>query len=129
MVDKSLDDLHPTLKALVPVFLEKWAQEYPERKHIVITETFRPPAREDELHAEGITKATGATCDHCDMLDGKPASRAFDFVIYDEDGQPITDGMDDWYADAGEIAKEIGLVWGGDFTHPDPDHIQLKDNA
>ena len=127
-VDKNLDDLHPTLKALVPVILEKWAQEYPERHPIEISETWRSPVREDELHVQGITKATGETCDHCFMLDGKPASKAFDFRLYDEDGAYISDGTDDWYADAGAIATELGLLWGGDFeTVPDYDHIQLKE--
>lgn len=94
-----------------------------------ITETWRDPKREDELHAQGVTKSTGATCKHCFMLNGKPASKAFDFVLFDEDGNRITDGTDDWYADAGAIATELGMLWGGDFVHaePDYDHIEMKD--
>lgn len=124
MIYKSLDLLHPTLRALAQTMLNEWADTHPDRHPIVITETWRDPARENDLRMKGITRATGKSCEHCFMLDGKPASRAFDFLLY-EDGKPITDGSDEWYEDAGAIAKKLGLVWGGDFTHPDYDHVEL----
>lgn len=124
MIDANLDDLHPDLKPLA----EKWLAEYTALgRKAEISETWRSPTREDELHAAGITPATGATCDHCFTLNGKPASKAFDFRLYDEDGAYIEDGSDDWYADAGDIAKALGMQWGGDFkTAPDFDHIQIS---
>lgn len=127
MTDKNLDHLHPLFKPKALAFLATWKTTYPERPSIEITETWRSPEREDELHAQGITKATGATCKHCFTIDGKPASKAFDFLIRGEDGQPITDGLDDWYADAGDIIVGLGEIWGGDFTHPDYDHAEMKD--
>jgi len=129
MIDKNLDHLHPLFKPKALAFLATWKTTYPQRPSIEITETWRDPAREDELHAQGITKATGATCKHCFMIDGKPASKAFDFLIRDEDGNPIADGTDDWYSDAGDIAVEVGMIWGGDFVHspPDYDHCELKE--
>lgn len=122
MIDNSLEHLHPELKPLA----QQWLDQYTALgRKVEIAETWRSPQREDELHAEGITPATGITCDHCFMIGNIPASKAFDFRLYDEDGNYITDGMDEWYAEAGNIAKKLGLVWGGDFTHPDYDHIQL----
>lgn len=128
MTDRDLNDLHPTLKALALAFLATWKTDHPERREIQITETWRDPKREDELHAQGLTKSTGLTCKHCFMMDGKRASKAFDFVIFDEDGQRITDGTDDWYTDAGKIITDLGLLWGGDFVHapPDYDHAEMK---
>lgn len=125
MIDKSLDDLHPKFKPLALRFLELYRLT---GRRIEVTETWRDPAREDELHAKGITPATGKTCKHCFMVGADPASKALDFALYDEDNQYIKDGADVWYDDAGAIAKSLGLKWGGDFSHPDPDHIEIPDN-
>lgn len=125
MIDKSLISLHPKFQPLAQRLLELYRAT---GRKIEVTETWRDPAREDDLHAKGITKATGKTCKHCFMVGDIPASKAFDFALYDEDGAYITDGTDVWYDDAGAIAKSLGLVWGGDFSHPDPDHIEIPDN-
>lgn len=125
MIDKSLSDLHPKFQPLAQRFLELYRAT---GRRIEVTETWRDPKREDRLHAQGITKATGLTCKHCFVLDGIPASKAFDFLLYDTDGTVIQDGEDGWYADAGDIAKSLGLTWGGDFSHPDYDHIEISDN-
>jgi peptidoglycan L-alanyl-D-glutamate endopeptidase CwlK len=124
MTDTLISHLAPELQGPCNAFLARYKDL---GRKIEITETWRDPAREDALHAQGITKATGLTCKHCIMVDGKPAARAFDFALYDENGAYIADGTDDWYADAGQIAKDLGLKWGGDFTHPDFDHAELPD--
>lgn len=127
MIDKQLTDLHPKFQPLAQRFLELYRAT---GRRIEIGETWRDPKREDELHAKGITPATGLTCKHCFMLDGKPASKAMDFALYDEDNNYITDGSDGWYADAGDIATSLGLTWGGNFQHAakDPDHIEIPDS-
>lgn len=122
MVDTSLDDLDPELHALVPAWLAKCERAGLDVK---ITETFRDPAREDQLHAEHITPATSKTCDHCHMLDGKPASRAFDFACF-KNHVYIKDGKHPDYTLAGQIAEDLGLKWGGNFSKPDADHIELS---
>lgn len=124
MTDHNLDDLDPVLKPLTLQWLAK-CQLY--GLDVKITETWRDPAREDALHAQGITRATSATCDHCDMVDGKPASRAFDFACF-RNHIYIQNGEDVAYALAGKLAKDLGLTWGGNFVHapPDWDHIQLS---
>lgn len=123
-IDKSLDDLHPIFKPLAQRCLELYRAT---KRKIEITETWRDPAREDQLHAQGITVATGKTCKHCFMVGDMPASKAFDFALYDEDGNYIKDGTDGWYADFGDIAMSLGLIWGGNFTHPDYDHIEIPE--
>lgn len=123
MTDSLISDLDPRLQGPCQQFLAEYRAL---SRKIEITETWRDPKREDALHAQGITKATGLTCKHCIMANGKPASQAFDFALYDEDGAYIADGTDGWYADAGDIAKELGLKWGGDFTNPDYDHVEMQ---
>lgn len=91
-----------------------------------VTETFRSPEREDQLHAQGITPATSANCKHCcTNEDGTASSKAFDFALFDNTGAYIKDGSDHRYYQAGQIGKQIGLIWGGDFHHPDPDHMEI----
>ncbi len=123
MTDKSLTDLDPRLQPLCQQVLDDYTAL---GRKIVVTETWRDPKREDMLHARGITAATGATCKHCTTIDGKPASQAFDFALFNENGDYIADGTHPWYADAGQIAQNHGLKWGGDFTHPDWDHIEME---
>lgn len=125
MIDKAISDLHPKFRPLAQRLLELYRAT---GRRIEVTETWRDPKREDELHAKGITKATGLTCKHCFMLDGIPASLAFDFALYDDDNQYITDGTDCWYADVADIARSLGLKPGADFTHPDYDHIEIPDS-
>lgn len=122
MTDRNLDDLHPEIKSLCEQFLSDCKQS---SLLAIITETWRDPQREDQLHAKGITKATSLTCRHCFEIDGNPASKAFDFAILDENNRMVQDGKDDRYSFAGQIAKNLGLTWGGDFTHPDYDHCEI----
>lgn len=117
--------LHPDLLPLAKEFEMQWANLKPNNK-MAITTTWRSPITEDALHAKGITTATGQTCEHCFMIDGKPASKAFDFALYDIDGNYTTDGTDPLYLQAGELGEGIGLEWGGRWHHPDWDHLQLK---
>lgn len=122
MPDKDLNDLHPELKPLAEQF-ESECQA--AGINVKITETWRDPARENALHAEGITAATGSTCKHCFTIDGTPAGKAFDFIIFDDEGALVTDGTNDLYTKAANIGKALGLHWGGDFSHPDYDHFEI----
>lgn len=122
MVDKSLDDLHPDLKSKAIAFFQKCKDS---DLNAFPTETFRDPEREDMLHAQGITAATSITCKHCFEIDGKAASKAFDFLIKNLDGTIIANGSDSAYHIAGQIGEALGLHWGGRFRHPDYDHFEI----
>lgn len=126
-IDKQLTDLHPKFQPLAQRFLDAYRAT---GRRIEIGETWRDPKREDQLHDEHITACTGENCKHCFMIDGKPASKAMDFQLFDENNDYITDGTDGWYADAGDIATSLGLTWGGNFVHAakDWDHIEAPDD-
>lgn len=123
MIHHNFSDLAAELQPLCQQFIANYTAL---GRKVTVTETWRDPAREDMLHAQGITKATGLTCKHCLVVDGKPASKAFDFALFLDNGDYIADGKHPWYAEAGKIAKNLGLKWGGDFSHPDFDHIELS---
>lgn len=88
---------------------------------------WRDPAYQEQLHSSGVSPLTGAQSLHCCVEAGQPASKAFDFGVFEDTGVYVTDGNDPRYAIAGKIAEDLRLVWGGTFVHPAPDfdHIQL----
>lgn len=122
MTDRNLDDLHPSIEPLAKQFLAECATD---GLKVIITETWRDPVREDQLHAQGITAATGKTCKHCFTINGAPAGKAFDFALLDENNRMIQDGTDERYSQAGLIATKLGMIYGGNFTHPDWDHCEI----
>ncbi len=122
MLDRKFEDMHPDIQPMCKQFQRDCTAS---GLKVLITETWRDPKREDQLHAQGVTKATGLTCKHCFTIAGSPASKAFDFILLDENNRIISDGTDERYSLAGEIAKKIGLTWGGTFSRPDYDHVEI----
>lgn len=98
------------------------------------TTTWRSAAAEDSLSSD-LTSVTSSTSKHCWMINGKPASKAFDLGFFNEDGSYVTNGGDERYTIAGSLwlryAAEkanipLTLVWGGEWKKPhDPDHFQI----
>lgn len=127
MLDSNLNDLHPLLRPLAEIWLQTYTATGRKAR---ITQTWRTGAEQAALHAANPTEAlpSGESLHEFTLSDGSPASKAFDFALFSTKGSYITDGRHPWYADAGLIGKKLGLVWGGDFHHPDPDHFQLKEN-
>lgn len=126
MADTDINDLHPDLKPLAEEFLRQYTAL---GRKVKIIQTWRSSEYQAELHAKNPTGAAPpGKSKHEFMIDGKPASKAFDFALYDEDGDYIEDGTDNWYAEAGDIATNLGLLWGGNFVHAkkDWDHCELK---
>lgn len=127
MIDSNLDDLDSTLKTLALKCVSEYSRLYPERKAAVISITWRSSADQQTAYDNGLSKCKAGQGKHeCLNDEGKPAAKAFDFKVFDEDGDYIADGADDWYADFGSIAEDLGLVWGGSWKHPDYDHCELK---
>jgi peptidoglycan L-alanyl-D-glutamate endopeptidase CwlK len=136
MPDRSLDDLDPELKLLCQQWLDKCqAQQINAR----VIETYRSVAEQNADYAVGrdedgnvigktITKAKGGQSKHnATLADGTPASKAFDFVIINDDGSCNWNPATPQWKAAVAIAKDLGLVWGGDFpAHQyDADHLEL----
>ena len=124
MTDRDLTDLDPTLQTIAEEWLENCASIFLNVKIIV---TWRDPADQDRCKAEGLSNAAAGKSPHnvCDAQ-GNPSSCAFDFGIFTSSGAYVTDGTDPRYAQAGAIGKKLGLVWGGDWQHPDFDHLELS---
>lgn len=130
-MSKNIGDLHPKL---APLCLEWMHNCVYAGLDVRIAFTYRSPEEQNALYTQGrtkpgkiVTNLKGGASKHCFEIDGKPASKAFDFEIFDR-GTYITDGEDPRYKQAGDIAIKLGMVWGGNFVHPRPDydHVEMK---
>lgn len=124
MTDSNIMDLCPQLQILYREWLDQCHAAGLATKAIV---TWRSAVDQNAAKAKSLSNAMAGESPHnCVNSDGLPASKAFDFAIFDADASYVTDGTDDRYRQAGEIGKKLGLAWGGDFqTFPDYDHLQL----
>ena len=115
-----LTQLDPGLLPIAQEFLKT----FPNAK---ITVTYRDGATQDQCKAEGLSNASaGQSAHNCTDAQGNPCSRAFDFACFDN-GQYITDGINDAYTICGEWLEQQGLTWGGRWHHPDFDHAEIPE--
>jgi peptidoglycan L-alanyl-D-glutamate endopeptidase CwlK len=90
---------------------------------IHVTSGFRSYAEQDALYEQGrttpgkiVTNARGGQSSH-------NWGASFDITVF-ENGKPKWEGSE--YATVGQIGKNLGLAWGGDWTSPDEPHFTLK---
>ena len=131
MASRSLEHLHPALRQMVEEFLRECEAQGLD---VLITCTWRSGIEQDQLYAQGrtkpgriVTRARAGQSKHNNMLDGEPASLAFDVVPLRHgkpvwgtagdgiDNDPTDDHKDDlelWQR-IGEIGMRLGLNWYG----------------
>lgn len=123
MTDSDITHLCPKLLVLYREWLIRC---HAANLAVKLTISYRSAEEQNIAKAHGKSNASAGESPHnCVDSDGKPSSRAFDFACFDENAHYITDGTDPRYRQAGEIGKELGLAWGGDWNHPDWDHLEL----
>jgi peptidoglycan L-alanyl-D-glutamate endopeptidase CwlK len=128
--DRNIDHLHPLLEPICQEFMRQC--DY-EGIKAFITFTWRPADEQDSLYAQGrtkpgkiVTNATSKNSKHCFTLNGKPAAKAFDIAIKDDDGAIIKDGSHPLYTRAGRIGEDLDLIWGGTFRKlGDSGHFEI----
>lgn len=108
---RSLDDLHPRVKALAEAFVKRCAEAGYD---ILIYSTYRDIEAQNAIYAQGrttkgsiVTNAKGGQSYHNYRV-------AFDWVA-------VRGGKARWndtfaYATCGKIAEEVGLEWAGRWT-------------
>lgn len=133
MADSKFLDLCLELQPLAQQFLDATNALFKCR----ITITWRSAEEQNTAKACHLSNAAaGQSLHNCVDEHGEPASRAFDFAIFEKDGTYVKNGTDIRYRQAGDIARGLGLKWGGDFKHGidsngspydhrDWDHIEL----
>jgi peptidoglycan L-alanyl-D-glutamate endopeptidase CwlK len=125
-------DVHHLDSRLLPLYQQWLALCIEAGLAVRATITWRSGDDQNAAKANGLSKAgAGASPHNCCTPDGLPASRAFDFGVFNADASLERSGTDPRYRQAGQIGKSLGLEWGGDWTleedgcRPDWDHLQL----
>ena len=114
---RDLDELKPVAKLACITFLEECKKAGID---IFITETYRSQARQNYLYEQGRTR------------EGKKVtwtrnSRHTSRLAWD-----IAHNAKEPYKDvsvfkkAGQVAKKLGITWGGDWKTPDMPHFEVK---
>lgn len=130
MTDHDLNDLDPRLKPIAEKCLADWVLAYPDRHPVKITVTWRSNADQQAAYNAHLSNCKAGEGMHNCTIDGKPASKAFDYACFDDAGHYITNGSNSYYADFGDIAVANGLIWGGDWHGwKDFDHCELPDDV
>lgn len=88
----------------------------------IVTCTRRTQAEQDALYAQGRTKPGPIVTwtRNSRHISGK----AFDICIM-ENGKCSWDTDNPKWEIAGQMGKSIGLIWGGDWKHPDYPHFEV----
>ena len=123
--DKKLQSMSPELRPKVVKVLEKLADKGFQPK---IFFGWRSVAVQLELYEKKRSKVK-FSFHNAQTKDGIPNSYAADII--DKRWAWGVEAQTNGFWDAlGKIAKEEGLVWGGDWTDPwDPAHVQSKPNS
>lgn len=123
------DGLHPEVKEKTEELVEK-AEE--EDISIRITSGFRSHEEQDALFAQGrtvpgqiVTNARGGESYHNYGLAVDFAIEDGDDLVWDVEYDGNDSGTSDW-EEVGEIAKDLGFEWGGDWDDfVDYPHLQM----
>lgn len=91
--------------------------------HIEATSGYRSYDEQDELYAQGRTKPGTIVTNARGGYSSHNFGTAFDVTVF-EGLAPKWDGPE--YATVGQLGKEIGLSWGGDWNNPDESHFALR---
>lgn len=131
MASRKLSDLHPDVRPLAEKFLDAADDEGIE---VLVTCTYRSGIEQAELYAQGrtakgkiVTNAKPGQSLHNVMLNGNPASRAFD-VVPMVNGKPMWEADHPYWQKLGAIGRSLGLEWAGDWKRfREYPHFQLKE--
>lgn len=130
MPSRKIEDLHPDLQVITREFLRRCEAAGLD---ILITCTWRSPAEQDALYAQGrskpgprVTNARAGQSAHNCTHHGKPAARAFDIVPL-QHGKAVWDAKHAAWKVAGEIGVALGLKWYGSpgSKFPELPHFEL----
>lgn len=116
---RNLEDLIPRVKKKAEAFLAKCKESGID---VLIYSTYRDNESQASIYAQGRTKPGK-------IVTNSPAGRSFHNHRVAFDFVPMKDGKEQWsdthlYAKCGDIAKSVGLEWGGNWHFKDMPHCQ-----
>lgn len=133
MASRKITDLHPNLQPLCQKFLDLC---HAENIDAFITCTYRSDTEQNADYAKGrtapgkiVTNARAGQSKHNFTIDGKPASKAFDFAILEIGGVNWNPQSKPWKR-AIEIGESLGLTSGSRWKSlKDYPHFELTEKG
>jgi len=121
---RDLDRLHLTLQIKARALLKICAEE---GLPVIITQTYRTKDEQNAIYAQGRT-TPGKIVSWAQWPNSMHNfSLAFDFCR-NVKGKEFDDS-DGFFKKVGQIGKDIGLVWGGDWLPPKQDKPHFEDRT
>ena len=122
-MSRDISLLHPMLRTLIPILMEKWKAAGLD---VLITDGFRSKAEQDTLYAKGRTAPGQIVTNTPYPYSTHNWGVAFDFCR-NKKGAEYYYG-DGFFNKAAAIAKPYGLSWGGDWKNfIDRPHLELTE--
>jgi hypothetical protein len=90
--------------------------------NVLITETYRSQERQDYLYAQGRTRKGNKVT--WTRYSRHTSRRAWD-ICKNLKGHEYSDT--EFFYKCGEIARDLGITWGGDWTSPDMPHFEVSE--
>lgn len=87
---------------------------------VLITETYRSQERQNELYAQGRTTKGGIVTW---TKNSRHTSRLAWDICQNVKGKEYSDNV--FFEKCGQIAKELGIIWGGSWKTPDKPHFEV----
>ena len=114
-----IEDLDPIFQPIARAILaeaQRRIEAVSPGSRILPAVTWRTPADQEAAVASGASIL---------KIGFHNFGRALDVKVLDERGAYVIDGEDPRYTIFGQVAKERGCVWGGDWHRADWDHCEL----
>lgn len=91
--------------------------------NVLITETYRSQERQNYLYAQGRTRNGNIVT--WTKHSRHTSRRAWD-ICQNVKGQEYSNTA--FFKKCGEVAKSLGITWGGDWSTPDMPHFEIPEN-
>ena len=117
---RDISELTPVAKKACELFLQECKKQ---GLNVLITETYRSQARQNYLYEQGRTRKGNIVT--WTKKSRHTSRRAWD-ICKNVKGQEYSDTS--FFKKCGKIAKEFGIVWGGDWSTPDTPHFEINEN-
>lgn len=114
---RDIDELHPVAQKACRLFLQECKKE---GLPVLITETYRSQARQNYLYEQGRTRAGNVVTW---TRNSRHTGRMAWDICKNVRGHEYSDQM--FFKKCGEIAKQLGITWGGIWKTPDKPHFEV----
>ena len=117
---RDISELTPNAQKACNLFIKRCKER---GLNVLITETYRSQERQNFLYSKGRTRLGPVVT--WTKNSRHTSRRAWD-ICKNLKGHEYSDTQ--FFAQCGEVARELGITWGGDWSTPDRPHFEISEN-